>query len=689
MPKRNTDTRQFTRAQFVPSTLNEESRTVDVVFATPTPVLRYSWYREEYYNEVLDMKGANLGRSSERGLPVLDNHSSWGKVGETVIGRAENIRLEKDTWVATVRFSQRDEVQPLISDVRDGIITDISFGYSVDKIERSEKKDGDEYRTYYVRKWTPNEISFVSIPADPRAGVRSSDGENKGFDLPEVYSRQNPDPKQISTQTNNGQIMKREQIIAMLAKRGVVVDETITDEALQAELERALNPEGTDPKAVNAAIEAERKRSQEIISAVRSAKLPNDFAEKLVTEGKTIDEARAAIIEEFAKQDPNTGIRGQHVEVGEDRGAEMRRNAAEAALVMREKPEIARGDKSPYSQDVVKEAQKFRNMTLLDMAKDSLVRGGVDVEGMDKMAIVGRAFTSSSSDFPVLLEGANRTVLLNSYEAQADTWRRFCAVGSVSDFREHKRLRMGSFTDLDAVQENGEFKNKKITDADYEKVSIDTKGNIINVSRKMIINDDLGAFLKLASMLGRAAARSIENDVYALLAEGSGLGPIMADGQRLFHASHGNIATAAAPTIAVLDAMRQKMAIQKDKDSNDFLDIRPALALAPLSLGGTLRLLNNSQYDNDGTAFQKPNIVAGLFRDVIDTPRLTGNAYYMFASPSEEPVIEVNFLNGEQSPYMESEEGFTVDGMKWKIRMDYGIDAVGYRGVVRNAGAGA
>lgn len=684
MAKKKKDTKQFTRAQFVPSSLNEESRTVDVVFASPTPVLRYSWYREEYYHEVLDMSGANLSRSGDRGLPVLDNHSAWGKVGEIVIGRAENIRQEKDTWVATVRFSQREEVQPLINDVRDGIITDISFGYSVDKIERMEKKEGDEYRTYYVRKWTPNEISFVSIPADPRAGVRSADGEDTGFDLMEMYSRQNPTPEDKTKQTNNGQIMKREQIIAMLAKRGITVDETISDEALQAELERALNPEGADPKAVNAAIEAERKRSADIMSAVRSAKLPNDFAEKLIADGKSIDEARAAIIEEFAKEDPNKGTRSQHIEVGSDRGAEMRRSAAEAALVMREAPELVRGDKAPYNQDVMKEAQKFRGMTLLDMAKDSLVRGGVDVEGLDKMAIVGRAFTSSSSDFPVLLEGANRTVLLNSYEAQADTWRRFCAVGSVSDFREHKRLRMGTFTDLDKVQENGEFKNKKITDADFEKVSVNTKGNIINVSRKMIINDDLGAFLKLAGMLGRAAARSIENDVYALLASN----PTLSDGVALFHANHGNIATAAAPTVAVLDAMRQLMAKQKDKDSNDFLDIRPALVLAPMSLGGALKVLNGSQYDHTDTGIMnKPNIVAGLFSDVIDTPRLTGNAYYMFADPSQEPVLEVNFLNGEQSPYMESEQGFTVDGMQWKIRLDYGVGAVGYRGVIKNAGA--
>lgn len=682
MPKANTDTRQFVRAQFVPDTLNQEERTVNVVFATPTPVLRYSWMREEYYNEVLDMNGANLERTS-KGLPVLDNHSSWGSVGTTVIGRAHDIKREGESWTATVRFSKRENVQGLIDDVRDGIITDISFGYSVDKVERMEKTDGEQYRTYMVRNWTPNEISFVSIPADPKAGVRSADGQTKGLDLVEIYERENPTPEPTKQILNKGVIMKREQIIAMLEKRGITVDASITDDALQAELERALNVEGNDPKAITAAVEAERSRTAEIFNAVRLAKLPNEFAESLVKDGTSIDAARAAILTEFGKSDAGRGM-NPHVEVGTDHSAVLRTQAATASLIMRSEPELLRGEKKPFSDEVIAEAgKKYRHMSLVDLAKDSLVRGGVDVDGMDKMQLVGRAFTSSTSDFPVLLEGANRTVLLANYQAQSDTWRRFCATGSVSDFREHKRLRMGTFSDLDKVNENGEFKNKKITDANFEKVKIGTKGNIINVSRQMIINDDLGAFLRLAAMLGRSAARSIENDVYALLASN----PTLADGVALFHASHGNIATAGAPSVAVIDAMRQKMASQKDKDSNDFLDIRPALALAPLSLGGSLRLLNTSQFDNDGTAFQKPNIVAGLFNDVIDTPRLAGTTYYMFADPSVEPVIEVNFLNGEQNPFMENENGFSVDGTQWKIRLDYGVGAVGFRGAVRNAGA--
>jgi hypothetical protein len=285
----------------------------------------------------------------------------------------------------------------------------------------------------------------------------------------------------------------------------------------------------------------------------------------------------------------------------------------------------------------------------------------------------------------VILAGANRQVLLANYNNVADTWRRFCSIGSVSDFREYKRLRMGSFTRLDALGENSEYKNKKITDAEYESISAETFGNIINVSRKMIVNDDLGAFTRLAAMLGRAAARSIEIDVYALLAAN----PTMSDGVALFHANHNNLLTSgAAPSVTEFELMRVKMAQQMDKDSNEYLDLRPSIWLGPIGLGGQARVVNDAQYDPDtANKLQKPNMVRGLFSDIVDTARLTGTAYYAFANPTEEPVIEVAFLDGVQTPMMESAEEFNMDGIKWKVRMDYGVGAIGYRGVVKNPGA--
>lgn len=328
-----------------------------------------------------------------------------------------------------------------------------------------------------------------------------------------------------------------------------------------------------------------------------------------------------------------------------------------------------------------------RGHKLLDFARASLARAGLRADGMDQMQIVAMAFTQGTSDFPILLENAMHKALQSAYALAPDTWSRFCAIGSVSDFRAHSRYRVGSLGNLDALTELGEYKSKTIPDGEKGSITAATKGNIINVSRQAIVNDDLGAFIGLADMLGRAAKRTVEADVYALLALNSGLGPTMGDGSTLFHANHGNIGTGAAITVASIDADRVKMASQKDVSGNDYLDLRPAVLLVPIGLGGTARVINDAQYDPDtANKLQRPNTVRGLFRDVVDTPRLTGTRQYMFADPSEAPVIEVAFLDGNQEPFLEQQAGWTVDGTQFKGRLDFGVGAIDYRGAVTNAG---
>jgi phage major head subunit gpT-like protein len=337
---------------------------------------------------------------------------------------------------------------------------------------------------------------------------------------------------------------------------------------------------------------------------------------------------------------------------------------------------------------------EFRGMTLLDMARELLERNGVNVRGMDKMRVASEAFvtraTQSTSDFAVLLENVMGKVLQAAYSIQPDTWTKFCAQSTVSDFRAHNRYRMSSFGALDALTQNGEFKNKTITDAEKNTITATTKGNIIAVSRQMIVNDDLGAFMRLLTMLGRAAALSVEVDVYALLAQNSGDGPTMGDGHALFdNTNHGNKPTGAALAAAALDLDRVAMANQKDVGGNDFIDLRPAVLLVPVGLGGQAKIINESLYDPDTVANKsqmKPNIVNGLFRMIVDTPRITGTRRYMFADPGIAPVLEVAFLEGATAPVMETKDGWRTDGAEMKVRFDYGVAAVDYRGAVSNAG---
>ena len=362
--------------------------------------------------------------------------------------------------------------------------------------------------------------------------------------------------------------------------------------------------------------------------------------------------------------------------------ADKRRGAVMDALMVR--ANVA----SSEQRKTVQAHNPFRGHTLLDLARASLQAAGIRTDGMDKMQIVGSAFTQGTSDFPVLLENTMHKTLQQAYALAADTWTRFCARGSVSDFRAHNRYRVGSLGNLDAKGELGEFKNKAIPDGEKASITAATKGNIINLSREAIINDDLNAFVGLAAMLGRAAKRTVESDVYATLALNGGLGPTMGDGYSLFHANHGNITTAAALSAAAIDLDRVAMASQMNVGANDYLDLRPQTLLVPVALGGTAKSINMAEYDPDtANKLQKPNTVRGLFGDIVDTPRLSGTRRYLFAATSEAPVLEVAFLDGNDAPYLESETGFTVDGTRWKVRLDFGIAAVDYRGAVTNAGA--
>lgn len=459
------------------------------------------------------------------------------------------------------------------------------------------------------------------------------------------------------------------------------------------ELETPAPAPQPTPDAIRAeAVANERARVTGIEEAVRVAKLEPSFAADMVKRGIALDVARGEIFAKLASQQQPLN---PQVRLGEDGNDKWMRDAENWLLTKAGvAADVARAQKiEPSSMGI----GHFRGMTLMDLARETLRRSGRDI-GFDKMRIVADAFTyranitQSTSDFSTLLENVMHKMLQASYTLTPDTWSRFCARGSVSDFRAHPRYRHGNFAALDTVGENGEFKRKQIADGEKESLTAATKGNIINVSRQMIINDDIGVFTQLLGKLGRAAKLSIEVDVYALLALNSGDGPTMNDSVAMFHtSSHGaNKTTGAALSAAALDLDRVAMASQRDPNSNDFLALTPAVLVLPVSLGGQARVINQSQYDPDtlaNKAQMKINVSVGLFRDIVDTPRITGTRRYLFADPSVAPVIEVAFLDGQSEPVLETKDGWDVDGTEMKVRIDYAVGGVDWRGAVTNAGA--
>ncbi len=340
--------------------------------------------------------------------------------------------------------------------------------------------------------------------------------------------------------------------------------------------------------------------------------------------------------------------------------------------------------------DEARQGNPAARLSLVALAEESLIRAGVNTRSMSRDQIAARVLSvQTTSDFPVLLENTLHKMLLNAYRLQAFTWQRFCATGTLADYRPHNRYHLGSFTDLKEVNEAGEYETGVMSDGAKETIQGKRKGRILQITPEVLVNDDLGAFTRPTQALGQAAGRTIENDVYALFALNGGAGPAMNDGNPLFHAAHGNIAAnAGAPSVALIDAIRQQMGSQKDPGGYDFLDILPQIWLGPLALGGLAREINAMEFNDEAQKSQKrPNTVRGLFGDVIDTPRLLGPAWYMVADKNIEPVFEVAFLDGVQTPTLEQEKSFRTDGLAWKVVHRYGVAAVGSKGIVKNAGA--
>lgn len=654
-------------ATFTASTLNKDNRTVDVVFSTGAEGRRSTWSNGDYMEALeISKKAVRLERFNSKSAPVLDNHNSYSGI-KGMLGVVVSARIENGQGVATVLFDSGEAGMDAMRRVEEGTLTKVSVGYRVYTYKKEERKD--MLPLYTAIDWEPMELSFVAMPFDTGASVRNDSNTKFNIDIMEE-NEINGVPVEQVTPTGNGQENRSATATQSPGNNGGA---------------NTGGQEQVDP-VISYAV-----RNQQITTAVRTANLPDAFALELINGGVNIDQARAQILARMATATPPVSganpasATGADASTSGDVETENFRAGVAAGLALRSSiiPATAMTERERTL------GNQYRNLSLTDVARESLERQGVNTRGMDRVTLATRALGASTSDFPILLEGAARNVLLNSYNLVPDVWSTFCVTGSVDDFREYKRTRMGSISRLNKMNESGEFKYLEIKDGEQEKISIDSFGNMIGITRKMIVNDDLDAFLRLPAMFGRAAKRGIEIDVFALLTSNSGVGPVMGDGVAVFNSAHGNLAGSGTDiTVASVDAARVAMGRQKDPSGNDYIGARPKILLCALEKGGTARVVNDGQFDVDvSNKFQVPNKVRGLFSNIIDTEQLTGNAWYMFADPMIIPAIEVAFLNGVQQPMLEQKDRWTTQGIDWRISMDYGVAFVDWRGIYRNPGA--
>ena len=322
----------------------------------------------------------------------------------------------------------------------------------------------------------------------------------------------------------------------------------------------------------------------------------------------------------------------------------------------------------------------YNGMTLREYARMALTENGIGVASYNPMQMVGLALTHSTSDFGnILLDVANKA-LLQGWEEAVETFEQWTKKGQLSDFKTAHRVGMGGFPSLRQVREGAEY--KYVTTGDKgETIALATYGEIFSVTRQAIINDDLNQLTDVPMKMGRAAKATIGDLVYAVLTKN----PKMSDGKAIFHSDHKNLSSGAI-SVASLDDARKLMRLQKEGDRS--LNIRPAFMLVPVALE------TQASQTIKSASVKGADVNAGIinpiqnFATVIAEARLDdvdAKAWYLTAAQGTD-TIEVAYLNGVDTPYIDQQEGFSTDGIATKVRIDAGVAPLDYRGLVKSSG---
>lgn len=673
------------RADIPPRSVNDEDRSIDLIFTTGAGVRRMDYWTGKEYVEKLSLDPAHvrLERLNE-GAPVLDSHANFSVadiLGAVVPGSAS---LQKKAGLARVRFSMREAVGPIWEDVRSGIIRSVSIGYRVYKYEEETPgKNALPVRT--AVDWEPFEISMVPIPADAGARVRSGQSAD-GNDCEILPANLQPPlaaPTEPAVAARSAQPVTPPKEKKMDDHRS----ETIVEGNPLPQPPAPAVP--AEPNERDAGVAQERERVQGIHTACRAARLPVSFEEKLVADGVALVDAQRRVFEELARRDVNapSATSRQDVRVGDDPLVHVR-SGIEEAILNRLYPRPSGSDKLGF--ELTDKGRPYRGMSLLRTAEAFLSARGIRTTGMSKMELAGLALgldtrggMHTTSDFALLLADVTGKVLRQAYSEAPQTFGPISRQVTLPDFKEAKRLQLGEAPALEEILEHGEYKSGSIGEG-QEKFQLKSYGKKFAITRKALVNDDTDAFSRVPMLFGRAA-RNLESDlVWTQITANAA----MADGITLFHASHGNLAGAgAAISIDTIGAGRAAMRKQTGLDAQTLLNIFPAYLIVPAAK------------ETIADQFVSVNLVASAAGSinpfagrlqVIAEPRLDANsltAWYLAATPSQIDIIEYAYLEGESGPRVESRVGFDVDGLEVKCGHDFAAKVIDHRGLYKNAGA--
>ncbi len=614
---------------------------------------------------VVDLAGMEIPDT----VPLLTNHENKtdARVG-MVSASVKNNALE----ISGEIVSDGKDAADIVAQSKAGADWQLSIGAEVKECElvkssRAVNGQSVEGPFYHIKKSTLREVSVVAVGADAHTTMKVT----AKFNL---------------SRTIEGDRMSKEieKTVAAAQVTEPVVAAVVAEN--KSEVVASAAP-GFDASAVaNEAIQAERTRVKSI-KDICNGEFP-DVEASAISDGLTLDETREKVLAAYRAKKPSTSV---NVIVKSNR--EVNQKTLEAAFCLRAGV-LEDTVVKDYGEQTVEMAAPDRDISIRELMGECM-----RIEGMS----VGRSFDNenivaafSTVSLPGILSNVANKKLQQSYDAQPVIATKLCSTGDLNDFKESERLRLTDVGDLLPVAADGEIKDGGLVE-ESAKNQLETYGKKFCLTRKMIINDDLGAFMKVPTAMGNRAARLIDQLFFTRLLKN----PTQGDGSALFHANHKNLLTGATSALSAdsLQSGIQKFLDQTDADGQP-ISIEASYLLVPTVLKfKAIELTRGAAFIAAGdTDVLRPalNALADENLQVVSSPYLGNSAYagasqtgwYLFGDPRQVETFEIGYLKGKRTPTVErGDTDFNTLGMWFRVYFDLGVREQGFRGMVKANGA--
>jgi hypothetical protein len=672
-----------------------------MVAYTGQPMRPGGWHAEAPI--ILDIGGMQKPPGGR--MPIHRGHDS-----NRIVGHSESVQGGTKVLVKGVISANNEHAAEVVGSSRNQFPWQASVGARlIGQPEyvsegRSVLVNGQRHKgpVYVARKWALNEASFVSLGADgATSAIAAEDNrmtfeswiEARGFDVAQLNDAQ------VETLRAAYAAEQAAQAPAPApAPVAVAAQPAIDSSAMQAAI----------TSAVQAAAQAAASRTTLISTVLGSHP---QLAAQAASENW--DEIRIKNEGELARLRANASS-GPHIHVSQRSEGAQAQKQIEAAMFIAGGIGNENDAVRTYGEQTVEAAARNlpRAAGLRYLIHETIRASGKTAHpGVMDDDTIRAAFQAdrdlrASSGFSTLslsgtLSNLANKMLLRAYNEVPSVVRRFCRTVPHSDFKAHTKYRVTTPGELDKLGPTGEIKHTELDEDTYSN-QIETFARMMALTRQMMRNDDLGAFLQIPAMFGRMAARTHEKSVFSVLLDNTdnffNASPSAGSGFKSNALASGSSSALSVTSLASAETLFWS---QEDKHGNP-IDLVPSILLvAPAKYRDATNLLTRTTVTvagdpTTGKQMEIGNEFVGQFEPVmspyVSAASLTGNSttkWWLFAAPSADvAVIEIAYLDGRQAPTIESAEtDFNTLGMQWRAYWDWGVAKQDRRAGVYSPGA--